>query len=127
MENDYLSASKKFWQCYANNVCNVDAELLTSAENIVRWWKEYFEELLNPINTPSTEEAEAGVSEVDSSTSNPRSVAGKLLVGKEFMVDEMCPEYLKPLDVLGLFWLTRLCSIARRSKTLPLERGGSFF
>ncbi|KAI3364397.1 hypothetical protein L3Q82_010822 [Scortum barcoo] len=28
-------------------------------------WKEYFEDLLNPTDTPSTEEVEAGDSEVD--------------------------------------------------------------
>ncbi|KAI3360580.1 hypothetical protein L3Q82_002449 [Scortum barcoo] len=44
-------------------------ELLTSTGDIVgRWkWKKYFEDLLNPTDLPSNEEAEAGVSEVDSS------------------------------------------------------------
>ncbi|XP_077065604.1 pancreatic secretory granule membrane major glycoprotein GP2-like [Siphateles boraxobius] len=36
-------------------------------------------------------------------------------------VDEIRPEYLKSLDVVGLSWLTRLCSIAWRSGTVPLE------
>ena len=33
-------------------------ELLTSTESIVRRWKEYFEDLFNPTNTHSKEEAE---------------------------------------------------------------------
>ncbi|KAI3352271.1 hypothetical protein L3Q82_005173 [Scortum barcoo] len=32
-----------------------------------------------------------------------------------------CPEYLKSLDVVGLSWLTRLCNIAWRLGTVPLE------
>ncbi|KAI3373123.1 hypothetical protein L3Q82_006364 [Scortum barcoo] len=36
-------------------------------------------------------------------------------------VDEIRPEYLKSLDVVGLSWLTRLCSTAWRSGTVPLE------
>ncbi|KAI3355106.1 hypothetical protein L3Q82_017976 [Scortum barcoo] len=41
----------------------VDLEL----RDIVGRWKKYFEDLLNPTDLPSNEEAEAGVSEVDSS------------------------------------------------------------
>ncbi|KAI3367011.1 hypothetical protein L3Q82_009640 [Scortum barcoo] len=38
---------------------------VSSTGDIIRRWKEYFEDLLNPTDTPSTEEAEAGDSEVD--------------------------------------------------------------
>ena len=38
-------------------------------------------------------------------------VVGKLLGGKAPGVDEIHPEYLKSLDVVGLPWLTRLCSM----------------
>ncbi|KAI3375438.1 hypothetical protein L3Q82_021924, partial [Scortum barcoo] len=41
-------------------------ELLTSTGDIVGRWKKYFEDLLNPTDLPSNEEAEAGV-RVDSS------------------------------------------------------------
>lgn len=34
--------------------------LLTSAEDLVKWWKEHFEDLLNPIVTPSIIKAESG-------------------------------------------------------------------
>lgn len=34
--------------------------LLTSTEDLVRWWKEHFENLLNPIVTPSIIKAESG-------------------------------------------------------------------
>ncbi|KAI3369571.1 hypothetical protein L3Q82_024390 [Scortum barcoo] len=48
-------------------------------------------------------------------------VVRKLLCGKAPGVDEIRPEYLKSLDVVGLSWLTRLCNIAWRLGTVPLE------
>jgi len=53
MEEDYRSASKRFWQTVrrlrrgkqysANTVFSGGGELLTSTEGVVGWWKEYFE------------------------------------------------------------------------------------
>ncbi|KAI3369506.1 hypothetical protein L3Q82_007721 [Scortum barcoo] len=76
MEEDYRSASKRFWQTVrrlrrgkkqysANTVYSAGGELLTSTGDIVGLWKKYFEDLLNPTDLPSNEEAEAGDSEVD--------------------------------------------------------------
>ncbi|KAI3374080.1 hypothetical protein L3Q82_022646 [Scortum barcoo] len=129
-KEDYRSASKRFWQTIrrlrrgkqysANTVYSAGGELLTSTVDIVGRWKKYFEDLLNPPtdtrHMPSTEEAEAGDSEVDSSITQAEvtEVVRKLLSGK-------APEYLKSLDVVGLSWLTRLCNIAWRLGTVPLE------
>ena len=96
---------------------------MTSTGDIVGRWKEYFEDLLNPIDTPSIEEAEAGDSEVDPfiTQAEVTEVVRKLLSGKAPGVDEICPEYLKSLDVVGLSWLTRLCSIVWQSGTASLD------
>ncbi|KAI3352367.1 hypothetical protein L3Q82_005333 [Scortum barcoo] len=132
MEEDYRSASKRFWQTVrrlrrgkqysANTVYSAGGELLTSTGDIVGRWKKYFEDLLNPTDLPSNEEAEAGVSEVDSSITQAEvtEVVRKLRSGKAPGVDEIRPEYLKSLDVVGLSWLTRLCNIAWRLGTVPL-------
>ena len=45
----------------------------------------------------------------------------KLLGGRAPGVDEVRPEVLKALDVVGLSWLTRLCSIAWTSGAVPLD------
>ncbi|KAK3508031.1 hypothetical protein QTP70_010636 [Hemibagrus guttatus] len=76
VEKDYRTASGKFWQTVrrlrrgkqlsANTVYGGGGELLVSTGDIVGWWKEYFEDLLNPTDTPSVEEPEAEDSEVDS-------------------------------------------------------------
>ncbi|KAI3361708.1 hypothetical protein L3Q82_002066 [Scortum barcoo] len=110
-------------QYSANTVYSAGGELLTSTEDIVGRWKKYFEDLLNPTDLPSNEEAEDGDSEVDSSITQAEvtEVVRKLLGGKAPGVDEIRPEYLKSLDVVGLSWLTRLCNIAWRLGTVPLE------
>lgn len=44
------------WQEVLHQHC---AQLLTLNWDILGWWKKYFEDLLNPIVTPSADEAEA--------------------------------------------------------------------
>ncbi|KAK3535249.1 hypothetical protein QTP70_005957 [Hemibagrus guttatus] len=133
MEKDYQTASGKFWQTVrhlrrgkqlsANTVYSGGGELLASTGDIVGRWKEYFEDLLNPTDTPSVEKPEAEDSEVDSfiTQAEVTEVVQQLLGGKAQGVDEICPEYLKSLDVVGLSWLTHLCNIAWRSGTVPLD------
>ena len=133
MEEDCRSASEKFWQTIrrlrrgkqpsTNTVYSGGGELLNSTGDIVRRWKEYFEDLLYTTDMSSIEEAEAGDSEVDSFITQAEviEVVWKLLSGKAPGVDESRPEYLKSLDVVGLSWLTRLCNIAWQSGTVPLD------
>ncbi|KAK3542727.1 hypothetical protein QTP70_000092 [Hemibagrus guttatus] len=133
MEKDYRMASGKFWQTVrclsrskrlsANTVYSGGGELLASTGDIVGRWKEYFKDLLNPTDTPSVEEPEAEDSEVDSfiTQAEVTEVVQQLLGGKAPGVDEIRPKYLKSLDVVGLSWLTRLCNIAWRSGTVPLD------
>ncbi|CAM4608815.1 unnamed protein product [Leuciscus chuanchicus] len=132
MEKDNRLASKRFWQtiqrlrrekqCPTNAVYSGGGQLLTSTGDVIGRWKEYFKDLLNPADTFSIEEAEAEGSEVDSSIiqAEVTEVVKKLLGGKAPGVDEIHPEYLKSLDVVGLSWLTPLCSIAWQSGTVPL-------
>ncbi|KAK3548817.1 hypothetical protein QTP70_020700, partial [Hemibagrus guttatus] len=133
MEKDYWTASRKFWQTIrhlrrgkqlsANTVYSGGGELLASTGDIVGRWKEYFDDLLNPTDTPSVEEPEAEDSAVDSfiTQAEVTEVVQQLLGGKAPGVDEIHPEYLKSLDVVGLSWLTRLCNIAWWSGTVPLD------
>lgn len=100
-----------------------DGGLLTSTRDVVDRWKEYFEDLLNPTDTPSVGEAGPGDPGVGSSISGAEvtEVVKKLLGGRALGVDEVRPEFLKALDVVGLSWLTRLCNIAWTSGTVPLD------
>ncbi|TWW56001.1 hypothetical protein D4764_09G0010510 [Takifugu flavidus] len=110
MENDFQTASKRFW---------------TTIRRLRRGKQctEYFEDLLNPTNTPSSEEVGPGDLEMGSRISGAEvaEVVKKLLGGKAPGVDEIRPESLKALDVVGLSWLTRLCNIAWTSGAVPLD------
>lgn len=70
-------------------------------------WAEYFEDLLNPTNTPSIEEAKPGNSGsgLPISGDEVTEVLKEFLSGKALGVDEIRPEFLKALDVVGLCWL----------------------
>ncbi|TWW81779.1 hypothetical protein D4764_01G0015940 [Takifugu flavidus] len=87
MENDFRTASK-----------SGDGVLLTSTRDVVDWWKEYFEDLLNPTNAPSSEEAGPGDLGIGSHISGAEvaEVVKKLLGGKTRL------EFLKALDVTGV-------------------------
>ncbi|KAK3506748.1 hypothetical protein QTP70_023746 [Hemibagrus guttatus] len=75
MEKDYRMASGKFWQIIrhlrrgkklsVSTVYSVGGELLASTVDIVERWKKYFEDILNPTDTPSVEKAEAEDSETE--------------------------------------------------------------
>ncbi|TWW77036.1 hypothetical protein D4764_12G0004260 [Takifugu flavidus] len=133
MENDFRMASKRLWTtiqrlrkgklCTVNTVYSCDGVLLTSTWDVVDRWKEYFEDLLNPTNAPSSEEEGPGDLGTGSRISGAEvaEVVKKLLVGKAPGVDEIRPEYLKALDVVGLLWLTRLCNIAWTLGAVPLD------
>ncbi|KAI3369843.1 hypothetical protein L3Q82_024419 [Scortum barcoo] len=134
MEEDYRSASKRFWQTVrrlrrgkqysANTVYSAGGELLTSTGDIVGYGGRNTSRISSiPPDLPSNEEAEAGDSEVDSSITQAE-VTEVVKLAPQWQgagVDEIRPEYLKSLDVVGLSWLTRLCNIAWRLGTVPLE------
>ncbi|KAK3569492.1 hypothetical protein QTP86_031481 [Hemibagrus guttatus] len=104
------------------------------SEAKTRVWEEFGEAMEKDYRTASgkflqtvrhlrRQEPEAEDSEVDSfiTQAEVTEVVQQLLVGKAPGVDEIHPEYLKSLDVVGLSWLTRLCNIAWRSGTVPLD------
>ncbi|KAK3525229.1 hypothetical protein QTP86_024952 [Hemibagrus guttatus] len=120
-------AKTRVWEEFeglsANTVYGGGGELLVSTGDIVGRWNEYFEDLLNPTDTSCVEEPEEEDSEVDSliTQAEVTEVVHQPLGGKAPAVDEIHPEYLKSLDVVGLSWLTRLCNIAWQSGTVPLD------
>ena len=117
MENDFRMASKRWTTirclrrrklCIVNTVYGGDGALLTLTRDVGDRWKEYFEDLLNPTDTPSGKEAGPGDSDLGSPISGDEvaEVVKKLLGGTAPGVDEVRPEFLKALDIVGLSWLT---------------------
>ncbi|KAI3369442.1 hypothetical protein L3Q82_007488 [Scortum barcoo] len=88
MEEDYRSASKRFWQTVrrlrrgkqysANTVYSAGGELLTSTEGTLSDGGRNTSRIssIPPTDLPSNEEAEAGVSEVDSSITQAEVTEG---------------------------------------------------
>lgn len=105
---------KRGKQCSANTVYSTCVELLSFTEGNVGQRKDYVREVLNCNDTPSSEESKAGGSEVDSTNTQVKvtKAVRKLFGGKVLAVDKIRHEYLKSLDVVVMFWLTCLWSIA---------------
>ncbi|TWW73565.1 hypothetical protein D4764_15G0009590 [Takifugu flavidus] len=107
MEEDFRSAPRRFWQIVRRlslTMLGVRGELLMSPGAIIRRWKEYFQEVLNPTNTYPQGGTESDDQEVD----HPISGAGVAEVVKHLPdggapgADEIRPGYLKALDVTGV-------------------------
>ncbi|KAK0156417.1 Craniofacial development protein 2 [Merluccius polli] len=107
VENDFRTASKRFWttirrlrrgkQCIVNTVYVGGGALLTSTRDVVDRWKEYFEDLLNPTDTPSSKEAGPGDSGVGSPISGAEvaEVVRKLLVPLDWQTAVVVPLFKK--------------------------------
>uniref|UniRef100_A0A3B3S8K7 Reverse transcriptase domain-containing protein n=1 Tax=Paramormyrops kingsleyae TaxID=1676925 RepID=A0A3B3S8K7_9TELE len=140
MESDFRSASKRFWQAIRDirrgkqllvpTIYSGEGVLLTSPGDITRRWKEYFEDLLNPASDTSAHtafetsegtEPEGAGGGLSITGAEVATVVKELRGGRAPGVDEIRPEYLKALDVVGLSWLTRLLNSAWRSGTVLLD------
>uniref|UniRef100_A0AAY5K902 Reverse transcriptase domain-containing protein n=1 Tax=Esox lucius TaxID=8010 RepID=A0AAY5K902_ESOLU len=133
MEKDFRSAPRCFWKTVRHlrkgkrgniqAVYSKDGTLLTSTEELIGRWKEHFEELLNPPNTPSIVDAEleADGEALSISMAEVTEVFKQLHSGKGPGIDEIRPELLKALGVEGMSWMTRLFNIAWESGKVPKE------
>ncbi|CAM2111547.1 unnamed protein product [Caretta caretta] len=133
MENGYWMVSKVFWQTIcrlrrgqwdiAQAVPSKGGETLASTEENVERWKEHFEEVLNPVDTPSFQEAVLeSPSEIGSISIVAVATAVKCLCsGKATGVDKIHLEMLKPLDNVGVLWLMCLFNVAQKAGAVPLD------
>ncbi|TWW80691.1 hypothetical protein D4764_01G0005060 [Takifugu flavidus] len=132
MENDFRTTSKRFWttiwrlrkgkQCTVNTVYSGDGVLLISTRDVVDRWKEYFEDCsIPPKCLPVRSRAWGPGDGLLYLRAEVAEVVKKHLGGKAPGVDEIRPEFLKALDIVGLSWLTRLCNIAWTSGAVPLD------
>ncbi|TWW57306.1 hypothetical protein D4764_07G0000250 [Takifugu flavidus] len=114
MEEDFRSAPRRFWQTVrrlrggrrqlAHTVLGVRGELLTSPGAIIRGWKEYFQELINPTNTYPQGGTESDDQKVDHPISGVEvaEAVKQLPGGRALGADKIRPGYLKALDVTGV-------------------------
>lgn len=130
LESDYHSAGKVFWQTIrrlrksgcttTRSMKDAAGRLLTSDDEILNRWKEYFDDLYNPSSGrrgTTAKPQSVGVSDI--SLVEVMAAVRALKSGKAAGVDEIRPEMLKSLSNYGLHWLTRICSVAWKSGKAP--------
>jgi len=130
MEADYRTANKVFWQTIRRIrrgkrdslqvLKDRQGGLLTSEEDILQRWREHFDELLNPVEASSSEPVLEAVGEIPLIPLADVAWAVKALKsGKAAGVDEIRPEMLKALGIVGLEWLTRVFNVAWTTGRAP--------
>jgi len=132
LEANHTSARKSFWQTIrrlrkgcsppVTAIRDAHGHLLTESQDILRRWKEYFSDLLNPVtlHQNSSRLVQRGGS-LDMSVAEVERAVKSLKAGKAAGIDELRPEMLKALGMAGIEWMTRLFNVAGREGRVPLD------
>ncbi|XP_055714425.1 uncharacterized protein LOC129808679 [Phlebotomus papatasi] len=132
LELDYRTANKTFRQTVrrlrgkkSNSIQGVtskEGNLLTKEEEVLNRWQEYFSELLNPQQgTDDDIPTSKGRKESSPSESEVLYAISKLKDGKAAGIDEIRPEMLKLMGIVGVNWLTRVIKVAWQSGRAPKD------
>ena len=91
-----------------------DGNILTDENEILSRWREYFEDLLNPVKASTRDTHEVthqGEDEVFTAAEVATAIKG-IKSGKAAGEDKIRPEMLKVLTGEGILWLTPVCQVA---------------
>ena len=100
-----------------------DGNILTDENEILSRWREYFEDLLNPVKASTRDTHEVthlGEDEVFTAAEVATAIKG-IKSGKAAGEDEIRPEMLKALTGEGILWLTRVCQVAWKFGKTPRD------
>ena len=97
-----------------DRVSRTPPRILTDVNEILSRWREYFEDLLNPVKASTRDTHEViHLGEDEIFTAAEVATASKVMKsGKAAGEDEIRPEMLKVLSGEGILWLTRVCQVA---------------
>ena len=99
---------------------NFADNILTDENEILSRWREYFEDILNPVKAPTRDTHEVtqlGEKEVFTAAEVATAIKGIKSAGD----DEIRPEMLKALTGEGILWLTRVCQVAWKFGQTPRD------
>ena len=83
-------------------------------------WRDYFNDLFNPVDATSTQIYEEHVGEgIQITEADVNAVIKSLKIGKAPSKDDITPEMLKAMYMYGVRWLTRVCKVAWRTGQAP--------
>ena len=89
---------------------------------ILNRWREYFRDLLNPVDATSTQIYEEQVEEdIQITEADVNAVIKSLKSGKAPGEDKIRPEMLKAMNIYRFCWLTRVCQVACRTGQAPKQ------
>ena len=91
--------------------------------DILSRWREYFEDLLNPVKTSARDTHEVthvGKDEVFTAAEVATAIK-EIKSGKAAGEDEIRSEMLKALTGEGILWLTRVCQVAWKFGKTPRD------
>ena len=133
MDSNYFSANEVFWQTIRHirgkrsnitySIKDSDGNILTDENEILSRWREYFEDLLNPVKASTRDTHEVthlGEDEVFTAAEVATAIKG-IKSGKAAGEDEIRPEMLKALTGEGILWLTRVCQVAWKLGKTPRD------
>ena len=133
LDSNNFSANKVFWQTIRRlrgkrssitySIKDSDGNILTDENEILSRWREYFEDLLNPVKASTRDTHEVthlGEDQVFTAAEVATAIKG-IKSGKAAGEDEIRPEMLKALTGEGILWLTRVCQVARKLGKTPRD------
>ena len=89
---------------------------LKDQDAILIRWREYFGDLLNPIDVIPTQIHEEQVREdIQITEADVNAIIKSLKTGKALDKDDIRPEMLKVMNMHGVRWLTRVCKVAYKT------------
>ena len=128
-----LFFGKVFWQTIRRllgkrssitySIKDSDGNILKDENEILSRWREYFEDLLNPVkaSTRDTHEVTHLGEDVIFTAAEVAIAIKGIKSGKAAGEDEIRPEMLKALTGEGILWLTRVCQVAWKLGKTPRD------
>ena len=132
LEDNHKTAVKTFWQKIRRirrgkqdalrTIKSKQGELITDNSKILARWREYFKELLNPVEATPNDHISSVNESVDPILQEEVMTAIKNLKnGKAAGVDEIRSEMLKAMGSEGCEWLTRIINVAWKTGKAPKD------
>ena len=95
---------------------------LKNQDAILNRWRDYFSDLLNPVDATPIQIHEEQVGEdIQITEADVNAVIKSLKTGKVPGEDDIRPEMLTAMNIYGVRWLTRVCKVACSTGQAPKQ------